>query len=381
MSWLEWAAAETDNLRALERERSLREFDTAGPTGRLEGRPVVSFASNDYLGLSRHPEVIGAAQEAAGRWGAGAGSARLIVGSRPVHAALESALAGWKGSEAALLFSSGYTANLGALTTFGGPTVLRSRRGGPADTTIFSDERNHASIVDGCRLARSEVVVYPHRDLEALDERLSRCARPIVVSDTVFSMDGDVAPVEALVELCMRRGALLILDEAHAVLGPPLRPPPDAAVLRVGTLSKFLGAAGGFVAGPRALVDLLINRARSFIFTTAGSPADAAAALAALKVLNGPEGASLVRRLRSLVETVAPGHPSPIIPIVLGEDGRALNASRALLERGLFVPAIRPPSVAPGTARLRVTLSAAHTDEQIAELTVALDRIKERVLA
>jgi 8-amino-7-oxononanoate synthase len=371
VNWLEWAATESEMLRAADRHRSLHFFDAAGPVGSLDGRSVVSFASNDYLGLSQHPAVKDAARRATQRWGAGAGSARLIVGTRPIHGELEDALARWKGTEAALLFSSGYTANLGVLCAFGGP-----------GTTIFSDERNHASIVDGCRLARATTVVYPHRNLEALGEQLRGSARSIVVSDTVFSMDGDVGPADALLDLCAHSGALLVLDEAHAVLGPHVSPPPNAAVLRVGTLSKFLGAAGGFVAGPRALIDLLVNRARSFIFTTAGSPADAAGALAALRILNGSEGESLVGRLRALVERVSPGHPSPIVPIVLGSDERALAAAQALLDDGLYVPAIRPPSVAPGTSRLRVTLSASHTDEQVTALISGLDRIgKERVNA
>jgi 7-keto-8-aminopelargonate synthetase-like enzyme len=216
------------------------------------------------------------------------------------------------------------------------------------------------------------VRVYPHRDVDAVDSLLEDTERAIVVTDTVFSMDGDVAPVDDLIEVCTRHDALLVLDEAHAVLGPHVQAREGADVLRVGTLSKTLGALGGFVAGPAPFTDFLVNRARPFIFTTASTPADTAAALAALRVLRSAEGDALVARLRRHVERIAPAHPSPIIPVVLGDERRALAASAALLERGLLVPAIRPPTVAPGTSRLRIALSAAHTDDQIALLADAL---------
>ncbi|MCU1448675.1 MAG: 7-keto-8-aminopelargonate synthetase-like enzyme [Acidimicrobiales bacterium] len=368
MTWSQWVA---DQCRAIARAgqwRATRDLDATGPTGRLvvegeERQPVVSFASNDYLGLTQHPAVVAAAHAALDRWGAGSGAARLIVGSRPVHTELESELASWKGADRALLFPTGFAANLGVLSTFSAP-----------DVCVYSDQLNHASIIDGCRLGRGEVVVYPHRDIDALDRALigGGGGRAIVVSDSVFSMDGDVAPVDDLLEICARHGALLVLDEAHAVLGPDLTVPADAEVLRVGTLSKTLGSLGGFVAGPATFVDLLVNRARPFIFTTAPTPADTAAALAALKVVRSPEGEALRSRLRGHVERIAPGHPSPIVPVVLGDERRALAAAAALLARGLLVPAIRPPTVAPGTSRLRIALSAAHTDEQVARLAQAL---------
>jgi 8-amino-7-oxononanoate synthase len=330
---------------------------------RSDGRAVIAFASNDYLGLTQHAAVIEAAHAALDRWGTGSGAARLIVGSRPVHSELERELAAWKDAEAAVLFPTGFAANLGVLTTFGGPGVL-----------VCSDELNHASIVDGTRLARGTVEVYPHRDLDALDALLRDRApdrRALVVSDSVFSMDGDVADVDGLADLCAQHGALLVLDEAHAVLGPDLSSP-GPAVLRVGTLSKTLGALGGFVAGPAALTQLVVNRARSYIFTTATSPADAAAALAALRVVRSTEGDDLRARLRANIEALRSGHPSPIIPVVCGDEQRALDAARSLLELGLLVPAIRPPTVPVGTSRLRVALSAAHSIEQVVVLRDAL---------
>jgi 8-amino-7-oxononanoate synthase len=370
-SWSEWATAEAAEIRAAQRWRESHDFDGAGPVGTVgtdapAASPVVSFASNDYLGLTQHPAVVAAAHRALDRWGAGSGSARLIVGSRPVHGELERALATWKGTARAVLFPTGFAANLGVLTTFGTRDVL-----------VCSDELNHASIIDGCRLAAADVAVYRHVDLEHLEWLLARRdgRRPLIVSDTVFSMDGDLADVDGLYELAARHGALLVLDEAHAVLGPELPVETrgrDVDVVRIGTLSKTLGALGGFVAASAPLADLVVNRARSYIFTTAATPADTAAALAALAVLTGSEGEGLVARLRARVERVRPGHGSPIVPILCGDDGRAVEAAAALLARGLLVPAIRPPTVPIGTARLRVTLSAAHTPEQIDLLVAAL---------
>jgi 7-keto-8-aminopelargonate synthetase-like enzyme len=239
---------------------------------------------------------------------------------------------------------------------------------------ICSDELNHASIIDGCRLAAADVAVYRHRDLDhlraLLHERGAR--RALVVSDTVFSMDGDTADVDALVELCAQEPALLVLDEAHAVLGPTVEAGPHADLLRVGTCSKTLAALGGFVAGPRRYVELVENSARPYIFTTAPTPADSAAALAAVRVVRSPEGEALIARLRANVDRLRPGHPSPILPFMCGEEQRAVEAAATLLEHGILVPAIRPPTVAPGTSRLRVALSAAHTDAQIDRLVAAL---------
>ena len=361
-----WAEGRLAELRAGDLWREVRTFDARGPVGHLDGREVISFASNDYLGLSFHPAVIAAAHAALDRWGAGATASRLIVGSRPVHAELEAELSDWKGTERALVFPTGYASNLGVLSCFGGPDCL-----------IVSDELNHASIIDGCRLSRSPVAVARHNDVAHVDRLLAAASEPrkMVGGDAVFSMDGDEADVAALGECCARHGALLVLDEAHAVLGPSLAPLADfdgLEVLRVVTLSKALGSVGGAVCGPGPFVDLLVNRARPFIFTTGPAPADAAAALEAIRITRRPEGDALVARLRGHVDRLRPGHRSPIVPILAGTEAEALGAAEALLEQGLLVPAIRPPTVPSGTSRLRVALSAAHTEAMVDRLAAAL---------
>lgn len=364
LTWDEWVDAESSGIRRAGRWRELRTLDGGGPRFKLpDGRRVVSFASNDYLGLSQHHAVRAAAQDALARWGTGAGASRLVVGSRPVHADLEEALASWRGTEAALVFPTGFQANLSVLTALG------------SGARIVSDELNHASIIDGARLARSDVAVYRHADVDhARGLVRGSQGRAIVVSDTVFSMDGDVAPVRRLSEMCAREGALLVLDDAHAVFDVE---PPDSSArcLRVGTLSKELGSQGGYVVGSRKWVDLLVNRARPFIFTTALSPASAAAATAAVSVVRSAEGARLREDLRRNIDLLRPGHPTPIVPVVLGAEEAALVASDRLLDDGLLVPAIRPPTVAPGTSRLRVALSAAHEPADVERLREVLGRL------
>jgi len=361
-SWQEWMAGELHGVRDAGRWRSLRTFDSCGPSGELDGTSIVSYASNDYLGLSSHPDVIDAACAAARRWGTGATASRLVVGNRPAHTELELELADWKRTDRALVFATGYAANVSVLTVFGGPEV-----------TVFSDELNHASIIDGCRLSRSRLVVYPHLDLDWLADRLQHTpGRSIVVTDSVFSMDGDVADTAALAALCATHDALLVLDEAHSVVGPDVQFDPAAVVVRVGTLSKTLGSLGGFVAAGNDEIDLLINRARPFIFSTGLTPPDAAAARAALAILRSDAGVGLIERLEHITNRVKPGHQSPIIPLVIGDERDALYASQALAERGILIPAIRPPTVPPGTSRLRLALSAAHTDQMIDNLIDAL---------
>jgi 8-amino-7-oxononanoate synthase len=364
--WNEWIAQEIDVVHSAGQWRTARSFDAFGCTGMLDGRSVVSYASNDYLGLTTHPDVIARGRAALERWGTGAGASRLIVGSRPLHHELEAELASWRGTARAVIFTSGYAANLGVLSVLGGP-----------DVDVFSDELNHASIVDGCRLGRSTITVFRHNDLEHLESLLTATTRrSLVVTEAVFSMDGDRAPVAELLALCSRHGAALILDEAHDVFGfttEALSGSDSSAVLvRVGTLSKTLGSLGGFVACDGDVADLLINRARSFIFTTAPPPHVAATALAALDIVRGAQGAQLRARLHTNIERIRPGHGTPIIPVVLGDEHAALAAARNLLDQGILVPAIRPPTVPPGTSRLRVALSAAHTDEMLDALVTGL---------
>ncbi len=372
VGWPEWAAAKNAKARAKGRWRELEDFDAKALRGRRGGRDVVSFASNDYFGLSAHPSVLAAAHEALERWGAGAGAARLLGGNRPVHSELEAQLAAWKSSESALLFPSGFQANVGVMSALAGPGTL-----------FAGDALNHASIVDGCRLGTAlgaTFKTYSHLDAGAARELLATWpGRAVVVTDSVFSMDGDVAPVEDLAEVCAALGALLVLDEAHAALGPHFGQLP-CEVLRVGTLSKMLGSQGGFVAGRREMVELLVNRCRSFIFTTALAPTSAAAALAALQVLRSAEGAQLAARLHSYVTRVAPGRPvpSPIVPVVVGSEAAALEATSRLLDKGLYVPAVRPPTVPPGTCRLRVSLSAAHSEDDVTRLLEGLAELSAR---
>lgn len=363
--WNAWAEHELAGLRALSRYREPIPFDGDGPTGKVRDRVLVSFASNDYLGLASHPQVKLAAISAIERFGTGATASRLIVGTRSLHAELESQLAEWNLCERALVFSSGYSANLGVLTTLG-----------EQDVTLFSDELNHASIIDGCRLAKARTLIYRHLDIEHLQSLLRQTpGRKVVVTESVFSMDGDTAPLQALAQICSEHGALLVVDGAHAALGPKLEPSRDLQVLHVGTLSKTLGALGGFVTGSSSLIELLINRARSFIFTTGLSPADTAAALAAVRICRSQEGDQLRARLRSLIDMLRPGHPSAIVPVILGEDAVALAAAAELRTAGIHVPAIRPPTVPKGTARLRIALSAAHSDAMVSNLRDALARL------
>ncbi|HET9771310.1 MAG TPA: 8-amino-7-oxononanoate synthase [Acidimicrobiia bacterium] len=350
----ELARLEADGLG-----RRVRALESASePEVTLDGRRVLCLASNNYLGLAAHPAVAGAAAEAAQRYGAGAGSARLVTGGLVIHDELEARLAALKGTEAALLFSSGYLANLGTVAALVGP-----------GDAVFSDSLNHASIIDGCRLSKADVHVYRHADADHLADRLAawrRTAasgvRALVVTDSVFSMDGDVAPLPDIAAACERHGAVLMVDEAHAtgVVGPGGRGAVAGFGLEgrvgvvMGTLSKSLGAAGGFIAGSAQLCAYLRNRARSFVFDTALPPPTVAAALAA----------RLAGGLRAAGYDVA-DPPAAVLPVVVGAPDAALGLSARLLDAGVLVTAIRPPSVPEGTSRLRATVMATHTDAQI----------------
>jgi 8-amino-7-oxononanoate synthase len=351
----------------------------------VAGQPRLSFCSNDYLGLAGHPALAVAATEAAARDGFGASASRLVSGDLPAHRELEAALAGFLGRPAALLFPTGFQTNLGVLTSLAGP-----------EDVIVSDALNHASIIDGCRLSRARVAIYPHGDAVAAARHLADARgarRRLLVTESLFSMDGDAAPLAALAEAAAAHDAVWIVDEAHAlgVLGPGGRGLCAAAGLEpdvlVGTLGKALAAAGGFVAGSRALRELLVNRARSFIFTTALPPPVAAAAQAALRIVQSPEGEDRRRRVRAHATRLAaalgalqPGgvpRPAtlpdgPIQPFVVGPESAALELSATLATRGIFVPAIRPPTVPVGSARLRFTLSASHTAEDVDRLVDGL---------
>jgi 8-amino-7-oxononanoate synthase len=374
--------AELDALAQADRRRVCPEIDglsRAHP--RVAGRPVTAFCSNDYLGLAAHPALAEAAAAAARQEGSGASASRLVSGDLPSHRALEEALAAFVGAPSALLFPSGYQTNIGVLTALAG-----------AEDLIVSDALNHASIIDGCRLSRARVAVYPHADAVAAERLLQTsgpCRRRFLVTESIFSMDGDAAPLARLAEVAARADAILVVDEAHAVgvVGPGGRGLCAAAGVvpdvLVGTLGKAFGASGGFVAGVPSLRDILVNRARSFIYTTALAPPAAAAALAALRIIAAPEGDGLraavgarrdqlagdLRRAGLITATPL----GAILPVVLGSDARALATAAALAAQGFFIPAIRPPTVPAGTARLRVTVSAAHAAADLSALARALE--------
>ncbi len=377
---LDFIPGELDALAARGLRRALEPLGSPqGPVVEVDGRALVNLCSNDYLGLAAHPAVRVAAADAVARAGAGSGAARLVAGDLPVHRALEARLAAWKGREAALLFGAGYLANAGV------PAALVGRH-----DAIFSDELNHASIVDGCLLARAELVRYRHGDADELAGLLarSRARRKLVITDAVFSMDGDAAPLRELADACDRHGAMLYVDEAHSagVLGPggaglaAALGVSDRVDVHMGTLGKALGAFGAYVAGDRRLIELLVSRARTFVFTTALPPAACGAALAALDLVAAePERRDRLQELGARMKAglAAMGFDvsrvvSPIFPVVLGTEARALAAARALRERGFFVRAIRPPTVPRGTSRLRVALSAAHAPAQVDGFLAAL---------
>jgi 8-amino-7-oxononanoate synthase len=361
---LGWCAGE---LARLEREGLRRHPVTLsspqGPEVVLGGRRVVQLCSNDYLGLAADPRLRRAAAAAAQRWGAGTGASRLVSGTSDLHRALEASLARLKGCEDAIVFSSGYLANVGTIPALAGK-----------EDAVFSDELNHASIIDGCRLAGARVVVYRHADVGDLERALSSAdaRRRLVVTDTVFSMQGDLAPVPDIARLCERHGAMLMVDDAHAT--GLLEGAGAGAGIVMSTLSKALGSAGGFVAGRRDVIEWLRNRARSYVFDTAPSPAATGAAAEALRIVAAEphRGPGVVAAAARLAQALAGlgydvGRPAAaIVPVFVGGGPEAMALSSRLLDHGIFVPAIRPPSVPPGTARLRVTVTAAHAEEHLA---------------
>ncbi|MEQ1851793.1 MAG: 8-amino-7-oxononanoate synthase [Chthoniobacteraceae bacterium] len=377
---------ELAELRSRSLLRRLRTFDSPQqPEISEDGRLLASFASNDYLGLANEPLLREAAKAAIDRYGVGSGASRLTSGTLAPHTRLEESIARFKGTEAALSFSSGYATALGALGALCGE-----------DDVIVLDKLCHASLIDGARLSRATIRVFPHNHLGKIESHLewaaSHCpgGRVLIVTEAIFSMDGDRAPLAEIVALKNRFGAMLLVDEAHAVgvLGRNGRGLADALRLegevdiQMGTLSKALGVAGGYVAGSRRLVELLINRARSFIYSTAPPPAIAAAATAAIDFMMSDEGEKRREQLWRNLAAFGAEMPhlfsegrkiqSAIVPVILGDAGRALEAADRLLERGFYVPAIRYPTVPRDAARLRVSLSARHTTEQITALCSAL---------
>ena len=384
---LDWIDDELARLAAADLRRDIpAPLDQQGPVVEVAGQRLVNFASNDYLGLASDPRLVEAAIAACRTQGVGRGASPLIGGRGSAHALLEQRLAEFEGTAAALLFPSGFAANAGVV-----PALVEQ------GDAIFADAKNHASLIDGCRLSRAAIHVYPHGDLAALRqllERESAARRKLIATDSLFSMDGDVAPLAQLSDLAQQHDAMLLVDEAHAtgVFGAHGRGLCEYLgvegphVIRIGTLSKALGAAGGFVCGSRSLIEWLANRARSYVFSTAQPASIAAAAVAALDVVQQePErrgkllaaAAQLRRRLRELGVALTPptfvegslaAIDTQIIPLYLGEPAAAVQLSAALRRRGDWVPAIRPPSVPNGQSLLRISLTAAHTAEQITGL-------------
>jgi 8-amino-7-oxononanoate synthase len=384
---MDWVDRELTELRKQALYRKRRRLQSAqGTRIRMGGRVCVNFASNDYLNLAADPRLARASARAARRYGCGAGASPLISGHLPPLRRLEQALAKWEGADGALVFSSGYTANLAVI---GAATAGRS-------VEVFSDALNHASLIDGCRLSRANVQIYRHADANHLEEMLrqSTATHRLIVTDTVFSMDGDLAPLPELADLARRYDCQLVLDEAHAtgILGAQGRGLAEVQseaiagleVIRVGTLSKALGTQGGFVCGPRQFITWLVNRARPYIFSTALAPPTAAAAAAAVAIVAAE--AEPRQRLLALAEDLRSrladlglpptGSRTQIVPVMVGDSAMAVRLSRRLQRAGFLVPAIRPPSVPEGTARLRISLTAGHTTADVERL---IDLLREHL--
>jgi 8-amino-7-oxononanoate synthase len=349
---------------------------------RVDGRDYLSFCSNDYLGLANHPELIAAAHAGLEQFGVGAGASALISGHSSAHEALEDELAAFAGMPRALYFSNGYMANLGIIPALVG-----------AGDTVFSDRLNHACLIDGARLSRAEFKVYPHNDVAKLERLLAKCSSPrkLVATDAVFSMDGDIAPLPELLALCEKHDAWLVVDDAHGfgLLGPQGRGSlahfnlSSPRLVYMGTLGKAAGVSGAFVAAEADVIEWLVQRARTYVFTTA-SPAMLATSLSAsLRLIEKEEWRR--DRLRQLAQSLTTGlqglpwqllpSSTAIQPLIIGDNQTAVQLMEQLRARGIWVPAIRPPTVPKGTARLRITLTANHTEEHIAQLVCALHEL------
>ncbi|HLG21298.1 MAG TPA: 8-amino-7-oxononanoate synthase [Candidatus Manganitrophaceae bacterium] len=356
---------------------------TQSTTIERDGKRFLLFCSNNYLGLANHPRLKAAAISAIKTGGVGAGASRLISGNSALYTRLETRLAEFKSTESALVFSSGYTANIGALCALAQKNDL-----------ILSDRLNHASLVDGARLSGALFRVYRHKDMAQLKKILSNRKKnqnALIVTDGIFSMEGDIAPLSEIFALAEDYGAFIYLDDAHAtgVLGPQGRGTPahfnlkSGRIIQMGTLSKAIGGVGGFIAGDNLLIQYLINKARPFIYTTALAPASLASALAALTLIEEESG--LIQQLwknthyfrRKVLELGfnIGASETPIVPLLIGESEKAVTFSRKLLDHGIYIPAIRPPSVPKGSSRLRVSLMATHTQEEIDTLLSALEKL------
>ncbi|MDD5474362.1 MAG: 8-amino-7-oxononanoate synthase [Candidatus Methanoperedens sp.] len=379
MNWL------SDELASLKNRGLYRSLSTIGSaqTPRIlkDGRELILLSSNNYLGLTTHPKVKKAALEAIEQYGTGAGGSRLTTGNTELYNSLEERIAKFKGAEDALVFSTGYMANTGTISS-----LMKN------GDLILSDELNHASIIDGCRLSRAEVVVYPHRDVSFIEKalRVSKHSRKVIVTDGVFSMDGDIAPLPEIVELAEKYDAMVMVDDAHAtgVLGKHNRGTPDyfnvSVDVNMGTLSKALASVGGYVSGSAELIDYLRNRARPFIYSTALPPPVVAAAKAAIDVIEEENPAkqlwqNIAMYKKGLAEmgfTVE--SETQIIPIMTGETENTIKAASELERLGVFAPGIRPPTVPEGKGRIRTSVMATHSECDIKEALYAISVIKEK---
>lgn len=374
-------ALELSELRKQNRYRTICPRDATGATFQAHGQTVINFGSNDYLGLGSLRMLATRSAELPSH---GSGASTLVSGWTSLHETVADLISDWESTEATIVFPSGYAACSGVIATLPGPNDL-----------VLSDQLNHASIIDGCRLAQGGCNVFPHRDWRAVRQMLfkhrSRYDQVWIVTDGVFSMDGSVAPLVELVGLAEQFDAVLIVDEAHGtgVVGPTgcgvceamgVR---DQVPIRIGTLSKAIGSQGGFVTGPRMVIDYLINRCRSLIYSTSLSPLATAAAIDGIRAIQDqPQRRDRVQRLsarvRSRLQIPAHGLEAsiPIIPVILGDDDQAIACSQKLLDEAMYVPAIRPPTVPEGTSRLRISLSAEHTDEMIDHLITAVSELR-----
>ena len=383
-----------DDLREQNLFRELRRVDSAqGTRIQIGGKTLLNFSSNDYLGLANHPALKAAAIHAIEKFGAGAGASRLVCGSLAPFHELEEALAQFKKTEAALTFSSGYATALGTICALAGKGDI-----------IILDKLVHASIVDAAKLSGAKLRIFAHNDLNDLENKLrwananksaigQRPSAILIITESIFSMDGDAAPLRETVELKNKFGAWLMVDEAHAtgIFGQNGRGLADELgisdqiEIQMGTLGKAFGASGGYICGSRTLIDFLVNRARSFIFSTAPIPASAAAATAGVQIAQSNEGETRrkilrerINQLQSAIGNRQSAIPSAIVPLILGDENKALSAATKLREQNIFVPAIRYPTVARGAARLRITLTAAHSADDVSTLVDALKKIGNR---